>query len=135
MEYWSRTFAGILSSVFFVIALASVAISQDQAPKADYTWLNGEWEGMPPSGGQLRMALQVTNGNQVKGSGRIVQGGNRNPPSREIEGTVNGDKVELTWFGNETVKYLFTYVDGALTGTGTLSGETPVETTFKKLKQ
>lgn len=135
MEYRSRLSVGLLCSLFIVTAVASVALSQDQAPKTDYTWLNGKWEGMPPAGGQLQIELQVTNGNQVKGSGRIVRGGGKNPASRSIEGTVNGDKVELTWFGNETVKYLLTYVDGALTGTGTRPGETAVETTFKKLNQ
>ena len=83
----------------------------------------------------MRMELQVVSGNQVKGSGFIVQvKGRRN--TRPIEGTVDGDKVELSYFGvRETIKYVLTFVDGTLTGTGTNPSQpAPAETIFRKLK-
>jgi hypothetical protein len=82
----------------------------------------------------MRMELQVVNGNQVKGSGFIVQPRNRN--TRPIEGTVDGEKVELSYFGvKETIKYVLNFVDGTLTGTGSNPNQpAPVETTFRKLK-
>jgi hypothetical protein len=115
---------------------ASVAISRAQGPNPDYSWLNGTWEGTPPLGGQMRMELQVVSGNQVKGSGFIVQTKGRTN-TRPIEGTVDGDKVELSYFGvnDVTIKYVLTFVDGALKGTGTHPNQpAPVETIFKKLK-
>ena len=59
----------------------------------------------------MRMELQVVNGNQVKGSGFIDQpGGKRN--TRQIEGTVDGDKVEFSYFAvRETINYVLTFVD------------------------
>jgi hypothetical protein len=124
-------------SVGFAVALfwsAAIILAQEQTPK-DYSWLNGTWEGAPPGGGTMQMDLKVDKGNEVKGSGHIVQRGNKRQNSRQIEGTVNGDKVELDFFGaNGTVKYVLTFVDGALKGTGSGPNQPgPVETTFKKV--
>ena len=78
----------------------------------------------------MQMELKVDNGNQVKGSGHIVQRGSKWQNSRQIEGTVSGNKVELDYSGtNGNVKYLLTFVEGDLRGTG--SG--PKQTTFKKV--
>ena len=81
------------------------------------------------------MDIQVVNGNQVKGSGYIVQPGTRTRNTRPIEGVVNGNKVELSYFGvRETINYIFTFVDGTLTGTGTNPNlPAPVATTFRKI--
>jgi len=65
-------------SVGFAAALfcsTAIVLAQEQAPKADYNWLNGKWEGTPPLGGTMQMELQVDKGNQVKGSGHVVQPG------------------------------------------------------------
>ena len=127
----------ILFSVF-AAALAwgtAIVFAQEQAPKADYNWLNGKWEGAPPGGGTMQMELKMDKGNQVKGSGHIVQPGSKRQTTRQIEGTVNGNKVDLEFFGaNGTVKYVLTFGDGALHGTGNGPNQPgPVETTFKKI--
>ena len=134
MKY-SRSLVEWFCVVLFLMGFASLTISQDQARKPDYNWLNGKWEGAPPGGGTMQMELKVDKGNQVKGSGHIVQPGSKRQTTRQIEGTVNGDKVDLEFFGaNGTVKYLLTFVDGALQGTGNGPNQpAPVETTFKKL--
>lgn len=82
------------------------------------------------------MDMRVTNGNQVKGTGFIVQTGIRSKNTRQVEGIVDRDKVELTYFGvNETIKYDLKFVDDKLVGTGTNPGlPKPVETIFVKLK-
>jgi hypothetical protein len=88
-------------SVGFAVALfwcTAIVLAQEQASK-DYNWLNGTWEGAPPGGGTMQMELKVDKGNQVKGSGHIVQRGNKRQNSRQIEGTVNGNKVELDYSG------------------------------------
>ena len=130
-----RSKIGGFCLVFVMSFFQSVALSQGQAPHPDYSWLNGTWEGKPPGGGLMRMEVQVVSGNQVKGSGFLDQvGGKKN--TRAIEGLVDGNKVELSYFGvRETIKYSLTFVDGTLTGTGTNPGQpAPVETTFRKLK-
>jgi hypothetical protein len=123
-------------SVGFAVALfwSTTIVAQEQ-PKADYNWLNGTWEGAPPGGGTMQMELKVDKGNEVKGSGHIVQRGSKRQNSRQIEGTVNGNKVDLDFFGaNGTVKYVLTFADGALKGTGSGPNQPgPVETTFKKI--
>lgn len=127
----------LLSTISFSQEPApSVAIAQGQTPSPDYSWLNGKWEGNPPLGGQVQMELQVVKGNLVKGSGRIVQSGARRQNTRQIEGTIDGNKVELSYFGERvTVKYDLTFVDGALIGTGTNPDQpAPVKTTFKKIQ-
>jgi hypothetical protein len=125
-------------SLGFVLALfwsSATVLAQEQASKGDYSWLNGTWEGAPPGGGTMQMELKVDKGNQVKGSGHIVQRGSKRQNSRQIEGTVNGNKVDLDFFGaNGTVKYLLTFVDGELRGTGSGPNQPgPVETTFKRV--
>jgi len=100
----------ILLSVLAAVIFGTTAIlfAQEQATKADYNWLNGKWEGTPPLGGNMQKELRVDKGNQFKGSGHIVHGGSRHQATRQIEGTVNGDKVELEFFGHYgTVKYVF----------------------------
>jgi hypothetical protein len=124
-------------SVGLAVALfwsSAIVLAQEQAPK-DYNWLNGMWEGAAPGGGTMQMELKVDNGNQVKGSGHIVQRGSRQQATRQIEGTVNGNKVEFEFFGaNRPVKYVLTFVDGELRGTGENPNQKgPVETTFKKI--
>jgi hypothetical protein len=127
----------ILFSVFAVALSWSTVIvfAQVQATKADYNWLNGKWEGAPPGGGTMQMDLNVDKGNQVKGSGHIVQPGSKRQTTRQIEGTVNGDKVELEFFAaNNVIKYVLTFVDGTLQGTGNSPNQKgPVETIFKKV--
>ena len=127
-------YIGLAVALFWSIA---IALAQEQTPKADYSWLNGKWEGAPPLGGTMQMELTVDKGNHVKGSGHIVQRGSRLNPqaTRQIEGTVNGNKVEFEFFGaNGTVKYVLTFVDGELRGTGENPNQKgPVETTFKKV--
>ncbi len=82
------------------------------------------------------MELRVVNGNKVEGSGHVVQHGKKRETDRPVEGIVNGNKVELTSQGGaEITKYVLTFADGNLTGTGSRGGDsTPVETTFRKLK-
>jgi hypothetical protein len=54
----------------------------------------------------MQMELQVANGNHVKGSGNIVQSGSKRRTTRQIEATVNGNRVEFEYFGvNGTAKY------------------------------
>jgi hypothetical protein len=131
---WQSAIGGF-ALVFITSLVSSVAIAPGQGLNQNYGWLNGTWEGRPPLGGTMRMELQVVNGNQVKGSGFIDQPG-RKRVNRPVEGTVDGDKVEISFFGGrDTAKFVLTFVDGALTGTGINSGQAaPVETTFRKLK-
>lgn len=79
--------------------------------------------------------LQVVNGNKVERSGHLVQRGKKREIDRPVEGTVNGKKVELTsQEGREIIKYVLTFADGNLIGTGNRGNDsTPVETTFRKL--
>ena len=73
--------------LFFVFAAAifwstAIVFAQEQAPKADYNWLNGKWEGGPPGGGTMQMEVKVDKGNQVKGSGHILQSGSKRQNTR-----------------------------------------------------
>ncbi|HEY1373320.1 MAG TPA: hypothetical protein VGH50_12685 [Candidatus Binatia bacterium] len=131
LQYYRRWLFTLTATIFFV----TIVLAQEKGT-SDYGWLNGKWEGTPPQGGKVQMDMRVTNGNQVKGTGFIVQTGIRSKNTRQVEGIVDRDKVELTYFGvNETIKYDLKFVDDKLVGTGTNPGlPKPVETIFVKLK-
>ena len=125
----------LMITVFFFIG--TVCFAQDQS-LADYSWVNGKWQGLDWEGGMLVLELQIVNGNQIKGTGRSRGTGKKIGVSTIISGTVDGSKVELDSYaqGNKvTTKYLFALVDGALVGKGfdpRVSTES-FETKFRKL--
>lgn len=115
---------------------AYLIISAAMLSAQDYSWLNGKWYGDALMGGQIELELQVAAGNKVKGKSQLRVPGRRSP-SNEVEGNVDGNKVELTWGpSRNTTKISLTYIDGELVGDGTNENTPqPVKTTYKKLAQ
>jgi hypothetical protein len=109
-----------LSVAVLVLLCVSNVYAQDQPTVADNSWLNGKWEGTPPQGGRYLMELQVVNGSEVKGTGKLQHV--KAATVGEINGTVKGTKVDLkaehqSSRQNSTVRYRLTYNDGVLSGT------------------
>jgi hypothetical protein len=120
--------------VVLVILLvgSSFAHAQEQ-PQADYSWLNGRWEGTLFDGGRGIINLKVVNGNQVEGYERMaLRGSISDANNTPLAGTVDGNKVELRRGGPTGMRYILTFVDGTLTGY-VRSNRGKVETTFKKM--
>ncbi len=83
----------------------------------------------------MELTLQVVNGNQVKGWGRIRQA--RRPIRTIVNGTVNEGTVKLVSynpFSRVTTQFLLSLVDGLLRGRGFAPDDTEgFEVTFTKL--
>ena len=132
-----KTRSMIIALVILFVG-SSFAHAQEQPAKADYSWLNGRWGGRLFDGGRGIINLKVVNGNQVEGYSRMTLRGTVShftTPDPQLFGTVDGNKVELVlWrLGRPTnMRYILTFVDGALTGY-IMRGADKVETTFKKM--
>jgi len=130
-----KTRSMIIALVILFVG-SSFAHAQEQPPKADYSWLNGRWAGTLFDGDRGIINLKVVNGNQVEGYSRMTMSGTSHfPDDPQLFGTVDGNKVELVlWrLGRPTnMRYILTFVDGALTGY-IMRGADKVETTFKKM--
>ena len=88
-------------------------------------------------GGRGIINLKVVNGNQVEGYSRMTISGSRRHfnSDPQLFGTVDGNKVELVLWRRgrpAEMRYILTFVDGALTGY-IMRGADKVETTFKKM--
>src|SRR5262245_1963511 len=126
----------IAALVIFLVG-SSFAHAQERPSKADYSWLNGRWAGTLFDGDRGIIDLKVVNGNQVEGHSRIfISGGRRNfSGDPQLFGTVDGNKVELVLWRHGSpaeLRYILTFVDGALTGY-IMRGADKVATTFKKM--
>ena len=129
-----KTRSMIVALVILLVG-SSFAHAQEQPPNADYSWLNGRWEGTLFDGGRGIINLKVVNGNQVEGYERLALGGSVNhfATNTQLAGTVDGNKVELRRGGGPTgMRYLLTFVDGTLAGYVRRKGD-KVETKFKKM--
>jgi len=127
----------MIVALVILLVGSSFAHAQEQPPKADSSWLNGRWEGTIFDGDRGIINLKVVNGNQVEGYERMTLRGGRQPVYNDPQlfGTVDGNKVELVLWrsGRPTeMRYILTFVDGALTGY-IMRGADKVETTFKKM--
>ena len=128
---------GMIVALVILLVGSSFAHAQERPSKDDYSWLNGRWAGTLFDGDRGIINLKVVNGNQVEGYSHMIQKGSyRNfNPHPQLFGTVDGNKVELVlWrLGRPTnMRYILTFVDGALTGY-IMRGADKVETTFKKM--
>jgi hypothetical protein len=84
---------GILVTVFLVIVNLSFASAQEQKPNADYSWVNGKWNGP-----QYSLELLIKNGNEVSGQGRVAGAGGKAAVRPAITGTVDGDTLNLEFW-------------------------------------
>ena len=129
-----------LRFILLVLTLTSLAITSvvlthaAGEEKTDNHWLNGNWEGRPPLGGELTMALSVDKENHIQGTA-VIPGGGARGAHPQVTGTVKGGRVTLeTSFpsarSQSRVHYNCTRADGALQ-CRTKSG---YRTTFKKVE-
>src|SRR5215813_861669 len=128
---------GMIVALVILLVGSSFAHAQERPSKADYSWLNGRWDGRLFDGDRGIINLKVVNGNQVEGHTHMfISGGRRHfSGDPQLFGTVDGNKVELVLrrSGRPTeMRYILTFVDGALTGY-IMRGADKVETTFKKM--
>lgn len=125
----------MIVAIVVLLVGSSFAHAQEQ-PQADYSWLNGRWEGTLFDGGRGIISLKVVNGNQVEGYERMTLGGSVGhfANNTQLSGTVDGNNVELRRGGGPTgMRYILTFVDGTLTGYVRSNRRGQVETTFKKM--
>jgi hypothetical protein len=119
--------------ILFLILVSTVTFAASPEP-ADTSWLNGKWEGRPPAGGELTMALTVEKDNQIRGTA-VIPGGGRKGAHPEVTGTLKGKRVTLetffpSAFPQSVVHYDCTSTNDALQ-CRTKSG---YKTTFKKVE-
>lgn len=93
MKIGRQSLAGALFNVLFLIAFTTLAASEEQGGN---NWLNGQWEGRPPMGGELTMTLTVEKVNQVRGTAIIPTA--RHGAQPDVTGTVEGKHVTLETF-------------------------------------
>ncbi len=135
MKTCLQFFTPVVLSVFLLANFNIFALAQESSPAPDNSWLNGQWAGIPPAGGELRMNLKV-NGNKIEGDG-VIQSGPRGGAYPTITGTVNGNKIVLeTYFpeapgtGKRTVRYRCVHKEEALQ----CQVGRKFQTTFSKIK-
>ena len=83
-----KTRSMIIALVILFVG-SSFAHAQEQPPKADYSWLNGRWDGRLFDGGRGIINLKVVNGNQVEGYSRMTlrePSATLRPPIRSYSG-------------------------------------------------
>lgn len=105
--------------LFLMSGLAVVGCVTQRPGHPDFLWLNGRWEGPNPTGGTLRVNLDVINENEVQGLARLpVPTGYTVAPSAHIYGTVERDgRVDLWIRWSNLVHWrLSRSADGALEG-------------------
>ena len=127
----------MIVALVILLVGSSFAHAQERPSKADYSWLNGRWAGTLFDGDRGIIDLKVVNGNQVEGYSRMTISGSRRHfnSDPQLFGTVDGNKVELVLWRRgrpAEMRYILTFVDGALTGY-IMRGADKVETTFKKM--
>lgn len=130
MKTCYRLIVAILISSFCLVVIAVLpSAAQEKPGNPSYDWLNGNWSGTAPLGGELQLDLRVVDDNKVVGHSRIPMGGSKRPAAGNINGTVNGDQVNLEIsYPRNTQNWRFRRKDETLTAT--LKGE---EYVFKKL--
>ena len=125
----------LLVLTFTSLAITSVVLTHAASEEpTDNNWLNGNWEGRPPLGGELTMTLSVDKENHIQGTA-VIPGGGAKGAHPQVTGTVKGSRVTLeTSFPSarpqSRVHYNCTRADGALQ-CRTKSG---YRTTFKKVE-
>jgi hypothetical protein len=106
------------------------ALSQEKPGNPAYDWLNGKWFGPAPGGGELELKLRVLNGDEITGESRIPRPGSKRDITKNVSGSVDGDKVHLELYrGEKTQRWTFSHKEGILWATR--KGE---EMIFKKLE-
>lgn len=128
-------FSESLVLISFLFALSAFA-AEGRRQSPNYSWLNGRWVGQSAIGGEIELTLQVVNGNQIKGWGRLRRA--RRPIRTIVTGTVSEGEVKLVsynpFFGI-TTQFLLSLLNGVLTGRSFSSPDDAegVEVTFTKL--
>jgi len=120
----------IVMACLLITWQSAYAQEAEKAGDPEHHWLNGKWSGPAPLGGELQLELQVVNDNKVTGKSRIPMGGSKRSPSGSIQGTVDGDRVNLEIsYPKSTQNWRFLRKDQTLAATR--KGE---EVVFKKVE-
>jgi hypothetical protein len=120
-----------VASAFLLLSGLSVIYPAASTSQDISHWLNGKWEGTPPRGGTLQMALEVVD-DKIKGSG-IIRGGGHKAAHPSVSGALKGNRVTFeTVFpkAQGTVRYSCVPEGKTLLTCSTRQG---YETTFKKV--
>jgi hypothetical protein len=95
---------------FLTIFGLPVALAEEYNPSE----LAGKWEGTPPLGGKLTIDIEVSPNGEIKGRGRIPEKGSRVFSVPNVEGKVEGRKVNIDyWFPKDsaTVRFVCDWVE------------------------